>query len=330
MTLARSLFCSALIVAAGAAVAGTQPAPALPAPGFHHLHLAAVDPEKAVAFYLQQFPSTKRDTFAGEAAVRTGNVLVLFAKVDAPPPLQPQSAFWHFGWHVVDSHKNAAEYRRRGGVAMLPLYTADGDRTVTINTDSFPGMLTRSQVAQANAGGVKPNPTGGWAYLGGPDGAVVEYQGDFPRERFNHVHMWQENPYCAEIWYDRHLNAKESASWPRRSNPRPGEASCAVAKGEPTYPSLDRVGTVRSPAGGVTFDDVELNWYPRQGDRPLAGSRGQLMDHVALSVPDLGAWERKLRNEHVKFLEGPYRIGATRALMVEGPSREAIELIEVR
>ena len=30
------------------------------------------------------------------------------------------------------------------------------------------------------------------------------------------------------------------------------------------------------------------------------------------------------------FLEQPYRLGDARAVMIEGPSREAIELVEVR
>jgi catechol 2,3-dioxygenase-like lactoylglutathione lyase family enzyme len=302
----------------------------LDTPGFHHLHLNATDPESAVAFYTQQFPSTTRTTFAGAPAVQSGQMLLLFTKVAAAPPTQPHSAFWHFGWHVMNSHGNAETYRQRKHLTMLPLYTGDEGRTVTVNTDSFPGMLTRAQVADAKAKQVKPNPVGGWAYLRGPDHAIVEYQGDFPRERFNHVHMWQDDVYCAELWYETHLNAKESGSWPRKANPRPAAASCRVPRGEPSYPSLERQGTIRVPAGGVMFDDVELNWYPRQGERPLVSSRGQLMDHVALSVTNLDAWLAKLRGEGVRILEPPYRLGDTRACLVEGPSREAIELVERR
>jgi hypothetical protein len=39
---------------------------------------------------------------------------------------------------------------------------------------------------------------------------------------------------------------------------------------------------------------------------------------------------KKLRDEGVTLLEAPYKIGDTRAAMIEGPSREAIELVEVR
>jgi len=50
---------------------------------------------------------------------------------------------------------------------------------------------------------------------------------------------------------------------------------------------------------------------------------------IALGVTDLDAWVAKLRGEGVRFLERPYRLGETRAVMIEGPSREALELVEV-
>ena len=40
------------------------------------------------------------------------------------------------------------------------------------------------------------------------------------------------------------------------------------------------------------------------------------------------AWIAKLRGEGVTFLEGEHKLGDTRAVMIEGPSREAIELVE--
>ena len=63
---------------------------------------------------------------------------------------------------------------------------------------------------------------------------------------------------------------------------------------------------------------------------PLAPTRGQLYDHLALSVADLDAWIAKLQGEHVKLLRKPYKLGEMRAVMIEGPSREAIELVEVK
>jgi hypothetical protein len=77
------------------------------------------------------------------------------------------------------------------------------------------------------------------------------------------------------------------------------------------------------------YSDVALPWYMRQEDRPLVSTRGQLYDHIALSVVDLDAWVVKLRTEDVTFLEDLYKLGATRAVMIEGPSREALELVEI-
>jgi hypothetical protein len=54
------------------------------------------------------------------------------------------------------------------------------------------------------------------------------------------------------------------------------------------------------------------------------------MDHVALSVSDLDAWIAKLQAMKVTFLEKPYKLGDHRAVMIEGPSREAIELVEIK
>ena len=75
---------------------------------------------------------------------------------------------------------------------------------------------------------------------------------------------------------------------------------------------------------------MALLWYMRQGNQPLVSSRGHVTDHIALSVTDLDAWITKLRGEGVTFLAAPYALGDTRAVMIEGPSREALELVEVK
>jgi hypothetical protein len=80
----------------------------------------------------------------------------------------------------------------------------------------------------------------------------------------------------------------------------------------------------------MAFSDVSLFAYMNQTDQPLAPTRGHLVDHYALSVANLDAWIAKLRAEHVAFLEQPYKVGDDRAVMIEGPSHEAIELIEIR
>jgi catechol 2,3-dioxygenase-like lactoylglutathione lyase family enzyme len=330
--LAHAILLGLIFSASGLAQTQAQDA-ALPPPGFHHLHLNSLDPDTAIDFYVRQFPSTSKTTVAGFPALKAGKVYVLFTKVSAPPPTEPQTAIWHFGWHVVDVRKNLEMYKERKEVHLLPLYTSEEGGTVLISSDTLPGTggvlgLTKSQIAEAKAAGVKPLGGAGFAYLQGPDGAIVEYQGNMPVERFNHVHMYQEDPYCAQLWYQKHLNATLQ---PLTAGQTPHtEANCKVERSEPSWPALEKEGTRRIPSAGVLFDDVALQWYARQGDRPLVSTRGHLADHVALSVSNLDAWIAKLKRENVKFLEQPYKFGDTRAVMIEGPSREAIELVEIK
>jgi catechol 2,3-dioxygenase-like lactoylglutathione lyase family enzyme len=307
----------------------------LQAPRFHHLHLNSGDPAAAVDFYTRQFASTSKASWGGFPALKSPNdVLILFSKADAPPPVKPQSAIWHFGWHVTDVRKALETYRARSDVTLLPLYTTDEGGFVHISSDTWPGTggvlgLTKAQIADAKARGVKPAGGSGFAYMEGPDGAIVEYLGDQPVERMNHVHLWQEQPFCAQLWYQKHLNAALVAG--RTAAPGRAEENCKVERGpERSWPSLTREGTFRVPTAAVTFGDMMFTWYMRQGDEPLVGSRGQLYDHVALSVDDLDAWVAKLRADGVTFLQAPYPLGDTRAVMIEGPSREAIELVEVK
>src|SRR6185437_8253879 len=74
---------------------------ALPTPGFHHIMLNIVDPEAAIGWYTRQFGCTSKGKWGGYPALHSDNdVMVLFNKVDKPAPQLPQSAIWHFGWHV--------------------------------------------------------------------------------------------------------------------------------------------------------------------------------------------------------------------------------------
>jgi len=306
---------------------------ALPPPGFHHLHLNSVNPDAAIAFYVRQFPSTSKSTWGGMPALASpNNVMVLFNKVDRAPVADPQiTAFWHFGWHVTDVRKNMEAYRQRPEVKLAPLYTTDEGGSVLVSSDTWPGTggilgLSKAQIADAKAKGVKPLGGAGFAYLRGPDDSLIEYQGNMPAERFNHVHMYQEDPFCAQLWYRTHLNANVAQNAQLKT-----EADCKVTRGpDRSWPALEQQGMFRTPTTGVLFGDVSMNWYMRQTDKPLVGTRGHLMDHVALSVGNLDAWVAKLRSEGVRFLEEPHRLGDTRAFMIEGPSHEAIELVEVK
>lgn len=337
MRIAR--FLGAAVLAAAAASAGGE-APraqsdALPPPAFHHLHLNSMNPEAAAAWYAKEFPSTSKTTWGGMTALKSpNNVLLLFTRVDQPPATQPQTAVWHFGWHVTSERQTMARLRA-DGVTLLPLYTGEGDKTVNINSDTYPGTggvlgLTRAQLDDAKKNNVKPAGGPGFAYIRGPDDALIEVQGDMPAERFNHVHMYHEEPFCSALWYQKHLNAAMPQGRRGGAEPRT-EANCKAPRtADKTWPALESDGMYRAPSIALAFSDVSMGGYIRQGDRPLVSTRGHLADHIALSVANLDPWIAKLRGEGVAFLEQPYKLGDTRAVLIEGPSKEALELVEVK
>jgi hypothetical protein len=264
-------------------------------------------------------------------------VLVLFTSVVEPAAIAPDTAIWHFGWHVTDVRGWMAAFGARDGVGLLPLYTGDRAGAVYISSDTWPGAggllgRTRAEIEEAMATGVQPTRGSGFAYLQGPDRAIVEYAGNYPQQRFNHVHMWQEDPLCAERWYVEHLQAEVL---PRRGSGGPAAPStvlddCRVPRGaDRSFPALEPEGTYRIPSGGVAFGDVWLPWYMRQGEEPLESTRGHVYDHFALGVNGFDEWVAKLRAEDVTFLSEPYALGDTRAVMISGPSLEAIELVDL-
>ena len=206
-------------------------------------------PDAAIAFYTRQFPSTSKGSWGGFAALKSPNdVMVLFDKVDRPPVSQPQSAIWHFGWHVTDSRGCLETYKTRREVELLPLYTSEEGGSVLISSDTWPGQggvlgLAKAQIAEARQKGLGPAGGGGFAYMKGPDDALVEYAGDHPADRFNHVHLYQEDPLCAQLWYQKHLNAPPRAGW---GGTPVTEADCKVPRGaDRTWPALNREGMYR-------------------------------------------------------------------------------------
>ena len=189
------------------------------------------------------------------------------------------------------------------------------------------------------AAGVAEARPGGFGYLVGPDGALVEMTGGpTTTASFSHVHLFHEQPVCAAEWYVEHLGM--TLPPPREGAPSAEAtdwtaADCATAdRGEPGWPSLEAVGTIRSPRATIVFDGGSIGFYARQCDRARCGtdaalvpSRGQVLDHVAFEVADLDGFADHLRGAGIPT-EGPYAFGETRALMVVGPDGLSIELVE--
>ena len=331
----RFLILLAVLLASFAAT--SRPAlaqtPAKIAPmNFHHVHLNSVNPKAAAAYYPKAFPvSATTTTFNGYEAVKTENVYVLFTKVDKTPQNEltgPQTSVWHFGWNTPDSRKYDQEFRAKG-LEIAQMWDAADGKLVDMSSDTLPGLPTQEQILEMRAKGVQPSREGGFGYLRGPDGALIENAQAGKVERFNHVHMYHEHPLCAIAWYVAHLGA----TMPQGTGGAPitpNAGDCQRPYAAPTWPSFFKFpGFVREPSGSVMFDDISILIRPWPGGG-LVSPRGHIVDHWALSVANLEPTVARLKSEGIKFLEEIHPWGNTRAAMIEGPDRIAIEIVEVK
>jgi catechol 2,3-dioxygenase-like lactoylglutathione lyase family enzyme len=296
---------------------------------FHHVHLNSMNPEGAAAYYPKPFAqSAAATTYNGFAAVKTGNIYILFTKVSTPPQNEltgPQTSVWHFGWNTANSRAYNERFRAMG-LEIAQMWDAADGKLVDMSSDTLPGFPTQEQILELRAKGVQPTRSGGFGYLRGPDGAMIENAQAGDTERFNHVHMYHEHPACAIQWYATHLGARPAA----RAGAAPAGGDCRTTTyAPPTWPSFAKTGFVREPSGGVMIDDISISIRPWPGGG-LVSTRGKLVDHWAISTADLTATVARLKGEGVKLLEEIHPWGTSRAAMIEGPDRIAIELVEVK
>jgi len=358
---------SALLVILASA-AGAQSTSARPdeIPVLHHTHLNTTDAEAAINWYLalwthvleaEDLPqptyivgqnggqSLGRGEIAGYPAF-IADLPILFNEVATAPEggwdfdrnrAHPQSAFWHIGAFANTTDRFEALEAEGFTVARLFTGPTDEGRVYRSGQTPYNGVLSSEQLADFEP--AEPR-AGGFGYLVGPEGALVEITGS-PRSTpsFSHVHLFHEQPRCAANWYARVLgftlpNTRDAAG---ESVPREAYEPCEGERAEPGWPSLEPAGTVRGPSANVRHAESGISIYPRQcfGDRcdinqPLVPSRGQVLDHIAFSVTDFDGWLRHLAAAGVTIQQGPEPFGAGRSVIIAGPDGLSIELVEVR
>ena len=213
------------------------------------------------------------------------------------------------------------------GLQIAQMWDAADGKLVDMSSDTLPGLPTQEQILEMRAKGVQPTREGGFGYLRGPDGAMIENAQAGTVERFNHVHMYHEHPRCAMEWYTTHLGA-------RMPQGRGGQRAAARNGRLPDHDvraadvPVVRENRIRARAVGWRparrHPDSDPPW-PGGG---LVSTRGKLVDHWAVSTTNLDATVARLKGENVKFLEEIHPWGSMRAAMVEGPDRIAIEIVE--
>ena len=323
-----------------------------PAIELHHAHLNSVDPEAAIAWYLRVWPAGVAGTMDGRPAF-LAEMPLIFEEVDAPPSggwndrlqrSEPQSPFWHIGGFVNTTDRFEALETEGVEVLRLSVGPHGEDGVVRSGLAPYSGIRTLERLPAALGGGeTETEPSelrpGGFGYLVGPDGAVVELTGGPSTDpAFAHVHLFHDQPRCAANWYVDVLGFRHA---PGR-DPESGEGvarerwePCTAKRGERGWPSLEDQGTVRAPSARIVYGNGSISIYPRQcteggcSDAPdLAPSRGQVLDHVAFAVPELEPLLERIREHRVEVLEGPYDFEGRPAVLINGPDGLAVELVE--
>ncbi len=348
-----SLTVGLLVVLAVACGSGDEPpssvdepaAPvSLPEPAFHHLHMNAVDPTVSLEWWQTVWPAGTVTEVAGFPAFAADGVYHLYTQVEASAPggfdperhqSVPQSAFWTTG----PSTDGLAFFERLTALdpdgdrfRFLPVYTGPDDEDGVLHSGLAPygdQLLTVAELdALAGTTPERDSDSQDFGYLVDPDGVLLEFNGNAETDDlfFGHLHFWHEAPLCAVNWYVEHLGVRGTLTDP-----------CEVELGPVSYPSYIPAGQLRQPIGVVRLANTGFAWYTRQcragrcgadGDRLLVPSRGQVMDHVGLSYPDLEPVMAHLAAAGIPIVEGPYPFGDTRALLIEDLDGLALELIE--
>jgi catechol 2,3-dioxygenase-like lactoylglutathione lyase family enzyme len=334
--------------------------PALPMPRYHHIHLNAVNPNTSLDWYAAYWPAGRKTTVAGFPAFQGGDLYLLYTQVGRQAPgafdrklhrSVPQSSLWTFGSGVVDTvglvdRLTKLDPKR---FEFLPVYSSPDDKKGVIRSALAPQgdqLLTVTQLKERaerekNAPPAQRPGNQDFGYLVDPDGMLVEFNSATENNFWSHNHFWHERPLCAANWYVEHLGMQ----LPPTRDPRTGEMTahdrwdpCDVPIGEVGYPSFMPQGQLRIPIGNVRFANGGWAWYTRQcrsgrcgpgTDRPLSPSRGQVVDHVALTFPDLDAVMAHLKATNVPIVKGPYTFGGARAIMIEDLDGLGLELIEM-
>jgi catechol 2,3-dioxygenase-like lactoylglutathione lyase family enzyme len=263
---------------------------------FHHLHLNATDPKAAIDFYTTKFDSEK-GKFAGLVdAVWAQKSWMLFQKVAAAPPSEAISTIWHFGWGAEDM---PATYKKQ---------VESGTQFATPLSDI------------SDIGG-NPNAKMGtffYAYVLGPDRALIELNTS-SNHRFGHIHLLSENPVAAGEWYAKTFGVKPRASAAARmyKNVQIGPSSSFM---------MDNVNFIIYPIEYATSSHMP-GWENR---KTFESTKGRVVDHIGVSVPNLDEAMAKLRKDGVTITDEPKSVagGKIKYAFIEGPDKMRIEIIE--
>lgn len=138
----------------------------------------------------------------------------------------------------------------------------------------------------------------------------VAWEPPLPAGRL-HLHVRSVTPRVAAAWYRDVLGARV-------------EFPAAPVRAGAVLPLPEH----RMPEALVWLGETGLLIY--RAEPPLLSTRGQRIDHVAITCADLDAALADLGRRGTTVLTGPAIVGDLRTALIEGPDHLALELVEQR
>ena len=223
--LVAGLFMVAFLTAGHAAVRIT---------GYHNVHIAAPDPDAAVAWYVEHLGAVK--TASGAPHVMVGDTLIAFQPTDEVRP-SAGSVIDHIGLSVGDLEATMQALDGSGATVVSPVR-------------DVPGLFKL-------------------AFIEDPWGAKIELVEDAEWPGFHHVHLRVPDPAATLTWYETMLGGAREKLKGRIEGLRYGGVwlLAAGSDGETVAPSAERA--IRNVAWGVADMDEAAAAFKAAGAKTL-------------------------------------------------------------
>ncbi len=221
-------------------------------------------------------------------------------KVASAPPSRVVSTIWHFRLG-----------RRRG-------YEGDVSETARLRHQVRAAPIT--DISDLVGGG--PPNTGRFFYayvLQAPDARVNRVEHRRPITGFGHIHLLSADPVATGAWYEKQFGVKA------RSSPQV-HMYRDVQIGPSSSFMMDNVSVIIYPMEYAISSHMP-GWENRKAFEP---TKGRVVDHIGISVPNLDDAIAKLRKEGVTITDEPKSMagGKIKFAFIEGPDKMRIEIIE--
>ena len=216
------------------------------------------------------------------------------------------------------------------GLQIAQMWDAADGKLVDMSSDTLPGLPTQEQILEMRAKGVAADAAGRLrlsARTGRRDDR--ERAGRHDRALQSHAHVPRASALRDAVV--RHAPRRDAAAGTRRragGRRRPATANQALRAADVAVVREDRLRARsvrrRHLRRHLDFDPAVAGRRPGQHARARSSITGRSASRT--STPTVA----RLKSEGVKFLEEIHPWGNTRAAMIEGPDRIAIELVEVK